>query len=437
MLFPKNFAKHFMTRLGLTWLTIFFLTTSFSSFGQSYLEADALAGEGIYAILRRFKLVDYGCNFQEFYKLNKLKRGAFLREGKAYKLPILVYDFNGKTIRSSIGIDDYDQALRIQHYNEDMLSDEMRASSFKKDKQLWVPFHELNCLDELLTLSEDDDEEENSDAKDKEEPEEEELIEDIPPVPTASPNNVPKNSSRVFPIFGDKHAYTPLQSNRLRGKVFYVVAGHGGPDPGAVGRRSGHRLCEDEYAYDVALRLCRNLIAHGATAYMINRDKGDGIRNESFLKCDTDEVLWGDVKMVRHHKTRLFQRSDIVNELFDKHRWQGVQTQIAIMIHVDSRQGKERTDLYFYHHPDSRKSRNVAEVLRKTMIAKYNQYQKNRQYTGTVTARDLHMLREIKPLSVYVELANILNSVDQQRIVLAKNRQYLADWLFAGILNLK
>ena len=47
------------------------------------------------------------------------------------------------------------------------------------------------------------------------------------------------------------------------------------------------------------------------------------------------------------------------------------------------------------------------------------------------------MLREIKPLAVYVELANILNSVDQQRIVIPKNRQLLADWLFAGIINLQ
>jgi N-acetylmuramoyl-L-alanine amidase len=55
-----------------------------------------------------------------------------------------------------------------------------------------------------------------------------------------------------------------IVDNKLEGAIFYVVAGHGGPDPGAMGDRSGNDLCEDEYAYDVSLRLYRNLLSHGA-----------------------------------------------------------------------------------------------------------------------------------------------------------------------------
>jgi N-acetylmuramoyl-L-alanine amidase len=43
------------------------------------------------------------------------------------------------------------------------------------------------------------------------------------------------------------------------------------------------------------------------------------------------------------------------------------------------------------------------------------------------------MLRKTNPPTVYVELANIKNPTDQQRIVLEKNRQYLAEWLFEGL----
>ena len=420
-------------------LTLVIGSISATHAADAFHEVKAESGDGIYSLLRRYQLDNYACNFEKFYELNQIKPNTALRIGKTYQLPILIYPFNGKTIRSSIGIDDYDRALRIQHYNEAMYQKSYRKTAFRKDKVLWVPYHELHCPDQSLRLPAQEEEttEKTEEIDDEKATDPAPPKDEVPPAKPPAENTKVVNKNRVFPIFGDKYAYTPLQSNKLRGKVFYIVAGHGGPDPGAVGKRSGHRLCEDEYAYDVALRLCRNLIAHGATAYMVNRDKNDGIRENSFLKCDADEVLWGDVKMVRHHKTRLFQRSDIVNELFDKHKWQGVEDQIAIMIHVDSRQGRERTDLYFYHHPDSRKSRNVAEVLRKTMITKYNFYQKNRHYTGTVSARDLHMLREIKPLAVYVELANILNSVDQQRIVIPKNRQLLADWLFAGIINLQ
>jgi N-acetylmuramoyl-L-alanine amidase len=45
------------------------------------------------------------------------------------------------------------------------------------------------------------------------------------------------------------------------------------------------------------------------------------------------------------------------------------------------------------------------------------------------------MLRETKPSSVYIELANIANSSDQQRIIDPRNRQLLADWLAEGLMD--
>ena len=65
----------------------------------------------------------------------------------------------------------------------------------------------------------------------------------------------------------------------------------------------------------------------------------------------------------------------------------------------------------------------------------YNKYQKNRGYRGTVTPRDLHMLREPNCTAVYVELGNIANTFDQQRFLLASNRQLLAEWLMEGLIK--
>ncbi|PHN06748.1 N-acetylmuramoyl-L-alanine amidase [Flavilitoribacter nigricans] len=374
-----------------------------------YFEIKAQPGDGIYSILRRYDLDTYTCNFDQFYKLNNLKRNARLLAGKSYQLPIQVYRFNGKTIRSSIGIDDWNLAIAIQTYNEVMLEKAMRPTSFKKDRELWVPHHILNCPE-----------------ADKE-----------PAKPVAvevdNPEETGAKGKRHFDIFGSKYAYTPLESNKLAGKVFYVVSGHGGPDPGAMAKRGKSYLCEDEYAYDVALRLCRNLISHGATAYMINRDPDDGIRSDRYLNCDEDEVLWGNIKMSYGHKTRLFQRSDAINALYEKHKAQGVVEQTAIMIHVDSRSQSERTDVYFYHYPGNASGKKVADALHSTMKAKYAKYRKGGYFHGTVSGRDLHMLRETQPLSVYVELANIHNPGDQQRILIERNRQLLADWLFEGL----
>ena len=332
--------------------SLIFLIGLLSSFAleaknsKNYYKVSALPGDGIYSLLRRYDLDKHSCNFTEFYRLNNLKKNAALAVGREYYLPILLYSFNGKTIRSSIGINDWDLAVRIQKYNERMLDEKVREVSFKKDRILWVPYHELNCPSQDLNI----------------------------PSPVEKDPEVVESGSRRFPIFGKEYAYTPLQSNTLKGKVYYIVSGHGGPDPGAMGKRGNYTLCEDEYAYDVALRLCRKLVSHGATAYMITRDPDDGIRSEKFLKCDMDEVLWGDVKMMRQQKARLFQRSDIINDLYKKHKLQGITDQTLVAIHVDSRNKGERTDVFFYHKPGSKESKDLALEMHKSMKRKYKQY---------------------------------------------------------------
>ncbi len=387
---------------------------------DSFIKATAESGDGVYSLLRRYHLDNHSCNFEKFYKLNKLKKNAGLIVGKEYYVPILIYTYNGKTIRSTIGIDNWDLAIRIQNFNEEMLKENLCEKAFQKSRILWVPFHELHCSKADLNIQP---------------PEKDTFLSNQPTIINAG-MAIPAGKGRKFPIFGEKHAYVPLESEKLRGKIFYIVAGHGGPDPGAMGKRAGITLCEDEYAYDVSLRLVRMLIAQGATAYMISRDPNDGIRTDEYLKCDYDEVLWGNVKMVPQQKLRLFQRSDIVNAMYKRHLAQGVTDQKMVVIHVDSRSKKAQTDLFFYYHPESTaESKNLAQKLHKTMKRKYKKYRANGQYHGTVTPRDLHMLRETIVPSVYVELGNIRNSFDQQRIILESNRQALAKWLYEGVVN--
>jgi N-acetylmuramoyl-L-alanine amidase len=382
-----------------------------------YYKALAINGDGVYALLRRYDLDKHLCNFQQFYTLNRLKEGSHLLAGREYFLPIMLYAFDGKTIRSSIGNNDWDLAVRIQRYNERMLEAKLREASFQENRELWVPYHEFHCPEARL----------NSTV-----PEPAKNEEVTPPIDAGEKSDKGK---RYFPIFGPKYANVPLESEKLKGKVYYVSSGHGGPDPGAMAQRGRQTLCEDEYAYDVALRLCRNLIAHGATAYMIVRDYDDGIRGGSYLPCDYDEVLWGDVEMMRQVRARLFQRSNVVNQLYDKHLKQGVKEQYLIAIHVDSRSKGEQIDLFFYHKPGDEASRKLAEQLQRTMRNKYQKHRSSGKYHGTVSPRDLHMLRETLPTSVYIELGNIRNSFDQQRILLESNRRALAAWLLEGFLE--
>lgn len=251
--------------------------------------------------------------------------------------------------------------------------------------------------------------------------------------PDADPPD-PAVEIRTFPIFGPEYQRVEVRDRRLRGAVYYIVAGHGGPDTGARGTRDGHTLCEDEYAYDVALRLARNLLSHDAKVYLITRDENDGIRDEKYLRCDTDERVWGGDAMPRDQLERLSQRADIVNRLAHRNRYASYQR--LIVLHVDSRQRGSRVDIFFYHHSGSAESRQTASILQQTIEKNYRIHQPWRGYHGTVEPRDrLYMLRKTKPRTVYIELGNIRNPLDQRRFISADNRQALGNWLSEGFLE--
>lgn len=235
-----------------------------------------------------------------------------------------------------------------------------------------------------------------------------------------------------YPLFGQKYAKTEIKDQQLKGAVYYLIAGHGGPDPGAVGKYGPYLLGEDEYAYDVSLRLARRLMEHGATVYMIIQDPDDGIRDDNVLELDTDEICYPDLTIPVNQKLRLRQRTKAVNALYAKHK--GAH-QRMLSIHVDSRRKGENIDVFFYHHENSPSGKKLAESIYQTISSKYSRYQPNRDYFGSVTARSsLYVVKYSHPPAVFIELGNIMNDRDQRRFVIPDNRQALANWISEGIL---
>ncbi len=238
--------------------------------------------------------------------------------------------------------------------------------------------------------------------------------------------------SGVYPIFGKKYEKMEFKGKKLQGAVFYIVAGHGGPDPGAIGKKDGHTLCEDEYAYDISLRLSRNLIEQGATVYVVTRDPNDGIRDDAYLKCDKDEVNWNNQAIPLNSVERLKQKVDAVNALYEKHVGQ---YQRKVEIHVDSRYVNQKVDIFFYYHPGSSKGKQLGETLLRTIRDKYNEHQPNRGYKGTVSERKLYTLKNSKPVGTYIELGNINHPRDLERLIIVSNRQAIANWLTLGLIK--
>lgn len=227
-------------------------------------------------------------------------------------------------------------------------------------------------------------------------------------------------------IFGKLLSEMTPKSDKLKRACFYIISGHGGPDPGAVARVDQRQLHEDEYAYDIALRLARNLMLEGAKVHIVIQDPHDGIRDEIYLNNSSNETCIGE-PIPRDQLERLKQRVDKVNQLYtvEKEMYDYIR---AIDIHVDSRSKGKRIDVFFYHS-DDKESKSLANTMKDFFQVKYDTHQPGRGFGGFVEYRNLYMLRHLKPPSILVETGNIQNEFDRKRILLSNNRQALANWM--------
>src|SRR6187402_2783341 len=207
---------------------LFLLVSTIPSFGSApyFFSVTAKPGDGIIVLLNRYELDEYDCNLDKFLELNKLAMDDHLMEGREYKIPVMIYAYNGQSIRSTIGISDLEKAKRIANYNRLILNRNLRRSDYESSKILWVPYHELNCpVAEAKPIA-------------------------IKESPGTSEKPASATLSETVSIFGSEYGNITRKSDKLKGKVYYISAGHGGPDPGAMAKTGGTSICEDEYAYD-------------------------------------------------------------------------------------------------------------------------------------------------------------------------------------------
>jgi len=247
---------------------------------------------------------------------------------------------------------------------------------------------------------------------------------------------VPAGGSRMgtFPIFGPEYDRVERRSDRLAGRVYYIVGGHGGPDPGTIGRYAGRRLPEDEIAYDVSLRVARRLLEEGATVHLVVQDPDDGIRDGSRFPLDHDERYLGGSRIPLSHLGRLRDRVRIINRLYREHGGRSTYQRV-LALHVDARGSRRDPQIDVHFLVASRRGRRMADGLRVAFRHQYARVQPGRGYDGTVDVRNLYVLRHTLPVAVLVELGNIRNSRDQRRLTVARNRQAVADWLVDGLLR--
>jgi N-acetylmuramoyl-L-alanine amidase len=230
------------------------------------------------------------------------------------------------------------------------------------------------------------------------------------------------------PLFGDKYATVKQTGNELDGVEYFLVSGHGGRDPGAVGSREGKPLHEDEYAYDVTLRVARGLMSHGADVHIMVQDN-DGIRDSKYLKPDRDETNIDGTPVSSNRRVQ--ERVEKINALARK---SSARVKRVVEIHVDARnKSSTQVDVHFYYNSSA--GLKLSTILRDTMRDQYKRAQPNRGYYGKVSRANLYTLKHTNPVATYVELGNIHHSRDQLRIIEPGNRQAIADWMVLGFLK--
>jgi len=388
-------------------LLIFFLLSNYILLSSEvYVTTKAKKGDGVTVLLNRFHLPVSDLNIELFNEINpgKFDKYGGIMLGYRYNLPILKIKYNGKSIESTIPVDFSQYSNEIIEYNKKVESTGLKAD-FKIDRYIWLPIYlnEKSIKNNVST---------NQDDK--------------------SEANRSKSGVITEPLFGKAEQHVKITSNDLEGYTFYLVSGHGGPDPGAIGYKNKNELTEDEYGYDITLRLARNLMSYSAKVYMIIQDSSDGIRNDYYLKNNINEIHINGDTISHIQKTRLTQRADIINKISDQ---VNDDKQFCFILHVDSRATKKRIDIFFYYQDGNTRGKNMANTIYKTIKRKYDKNQPGRGYTGSVTTRNLFMLRNVNVPTVYIELGNIQNPLDQVRFLDPNNRQAIANWLRDGIVN--
>ena len=224
-----------------------------------------------------------------------------------------------------------------------------------------------------------------------------------------------------------------IKGTALKGAIFYLIAGHGGPDPGATSYVDGVMISEDEYAYDITLRLARCIEEQSGKVYMIIDDPDDGIRDGRILKIDYDEYCYPGVEISRDHTTRLVERAEAVNRLYYANK--SVKYQRVVEIHIDSRSSATRVDAFFYYCHGSTKGKALAERMYNVFRQKYAKFQPNRGYFGSVDERNLLVIKKVIPPAAFMEAGNINNERDRKRLLDHNNRQALAKWLCEALIQ--
>lgn len=212
----------------------------------------------------------------------------------------------------------------------------------------------------------------------------------------------------------------------LYGKVVVIDAGHGGQDPGSHGRFGSDKIWEDEYAYDVALRVRDLVRKQEGLAFLTTQDPNHKTPRDwsssRVFPADHDEVFSLDRSQVRARTVGMQRRLAYANTI--KRRYPRHQV-VFIAIHFDV-VGK-RNDIEGVQVIADRPS----SVLARALVDAFGERMRRENPFEVIGqgARNLYILNGENRIRdrVLIELGNFNNPNDVWRIRNFKVRQDYAE----------
>lgn len=222
----------------------------------------------------------------------------------------------------------------------------------------------------------------------------------------------------------------------LKNTLVIIDAGHGGKDPGASTTYNGNIIWEDEYAYDIGLKLKNQIEACGGKALMtvIDINQPAFHTNQEILPLTYGEIFAFDSSLVTADSTGLQKRCQFGNLQLKKFP---KTTIVWISIHLDIA-ADSATQGVMIIAPDTNSllAKNFRDVFAKNNLLRDScSLVKNKDRPCRI--RNLHVLRTNNKIKdrIFLELGNMLNKYDLSLIISEQGRNNYVHHLMNGLQN--